>query len=180
MKNFIFILGGVRSGKSSYAVRVAKSFGKKIAFIATGVAFDAEMKKRISLHKKNRPASWRLIEEQINIDSILARLNKNCDAVLIDCLGLFIWNLMEKKLTDKLIEKKLHSLIREIKKCEFPVIVVSNEVGMGIVPDNHLSRRFCDLLGRANQIFAKYAQKVIIMHAGIPLIIKDKKDEITK
>ncbi|MCM8787885.1 MAG: bifunctional adenosylcobinamide kinase/adenosylcobinamide-phosphate guanylyltransferase, partial [Candidatus Omnitrophica bacterium] len=129
IKKLIFILGGVRSGKSRYAVELAKSFGKRIVFIATGVASDGEMKKRINLHKKTRPATWHLIENAVDIDIAIANLKKNYDALLIDCLGLFIFNLIEKKLDDKSIEKKLYKVLAQIKKCDFPVIVVSNEVG---------------------------------------------------
>lgn len=172
MKRLTFILGGARSGKSNYAVSVAKSAGKKIIFIATCISRDSEMKNRIKLHKRSRPSAWKVIEEGINIDSVLKRIKTGCDAILIDCIGLFISNLMAAKTNDRTIERKVRQVIKQIKKLTISVIVVSNEVGMGIVPDNPAARRFRDLLGRANQIFAQNADKVIMMHAGIPTIIK--------
>lgn len=176
MKKFIFILGGARSGKSSYAVNLAKSYSKRIVLIATSIPDDSEMKHRIKLHKKARPSSWRVVEEGINIDSVLRKVEPRCDAILIDCIGLFISNLIAVEANDEKIEKKIQQVIKQIKKRSSEVIVVSNEVGMGIVPNNPLARRFRDLLGRANQILAQNADTVIMMHAGIATIIKGEKD----
>ena len=179
MKKFIFILGGARSGKSSYAVNLAKSAGKRIVFIATCSPGDSEMKQRIKLHKKSRPRTWRVIEEGIHIDSALRKAKSRCDAVLIDCVGLFISNLMVVESSDKKIEEKVRQVIGQIKKSASDVIIVSNEVGMGIVPDNPQARRFRDLLGRINQMIAKEADKVIMMYGGIPMAIKGEKDAVT-
>lgn len=180
MKKITFILGGARSGKSSYAVSVAKSAGKKIIFIATCIPDDKEMEHRIKLHKKARPGTWKVIEEGVNIDSVLKKIKTGCDVVLIDCIGLFISNLMAAETSDKEVENKVRLVIEQIKKLAVEVIVVSNEVGMGIVPDNPTARRFRDLLGRANQIFAKNADTVIMMHAGIATILKGEKDAVAK
>ncbi len=176
MKKFIFILGGARSGKSSYAMNLAKSTGKRIVFIATCIPGDSEMKHRIKLHKKSRPRAWRVIEEGIHIDSALRKTKTGCDAILIDCIGLFISNLMAVEFSDKKIEEKMRQVIGQIKKGASDVIVVSNEVGMGIVPDNPLARRFRDLLGRVNQMLAQNADKVIMMYAGIPMVMKGEKN----
>jgi len=176
MKKFIFILGGARSGKSSYAMNLAKSVGKRIVFIATCIPSDSEMKHRIKLHKKSRPRTWRVIEEEINIDSALRKAKTGCDAILIDCMGLFISNFMAVESSDKKIEEKVRRVIGQIKKSASDVIVVSNEVGMGIVPDNPLARRFRDLLGRVNQMMAQSADEVIMMYAGIPMVMKGEHD----
>ncbi|MDP2928019.1 MAG: bifunctional adenosylcobinamide kinase/adenosylcobinamide-phosphate guanylyltransferase [Candidatus Omnitrophota bacterium] len=176
MKRLILILGGARSGKSSYAMNLAKSTGKRIVFIATCIPGDSEMKHRIKLHKKSRPRTWRVIEEGIHIDSALREVKAGYDAVLIDCVGLFISNLMAVESSDKKIEEKVRSVIDAIKKSACEVIVVSNEVGMGIVPDNPLARRFRDLLGRVNQMIAQSADKVIMMYAGIPMVMKGEHD----
>ena len=176
MKKFIFILGGAKSGKSSYAMNLAKSTGKRIVFIATCIPGDTEMKHRIKLHKKSRPRTWRVIEEGIHIDSALRKAKAGCDAILIDCMGLFISNLIAVEFSDKKIEKKVRQVIGQIKKSASDVIVVSNEVGMGIVPDNPLARRFRDLLGRVNQMIAQSADEVIMMYAGIPMVMKGEKD----
>jgi adenosylcobinamide kinase/adenosylcobinamide-phosphate guanylyltransferase len=180
MRKFVFILGGARSGKSSYAANLAKSYGKRIVFIATCIPVDSEMKKRVKLHRKFRPSTWKLIEEDIDIDDALRKVKSKCDAILIDCIGLFVSNLMAVEPNDEKIEKKVWQVIKQIKKRSSDVIVVSNEVGMGIVPDNPLARRFRDLLGKANQILTQNADTVIMMHAGIATIIKGEKDAAVK
>jgi len=172
MAKIIFILGGARSGKSSYAIELAKKLRKRTAFIATCVSPDNEMKKRIKVHKKSRPKHWKLIEEGRDIGFCLANLKNEYETILIDCLGLWISNLLAENLTDKEIEKKINSLAQFISRFKANIILVSNEVGSGIVPDNLLARRFRDLLGLANQIMAKIAGEVIFMQSGIPLTIK--------
>lgn len=174
MRKFIFILGGARSGKSRYAVQLAKKLSQKVAYIATCTEPDAEMRKRIKLHRVSRPRQWKLFEEGKNIASVLAKLSSNYEVALLDCLGLFVSNLLAASLKDKQIETKIKQLIRAIGKSNFTTILVSNEVGAGIVPENPLARRFRDLVGLANQMFAKKADEVILMQAGIPLKIKGK------
>ncbi|MCD4782057.1 MAG: bifunctional adenosylcobinamide kinase/adenosylcobinamide-phosphate guanylyltransferase [Candidatus Omnitrophica bacterium] len=172
MKKFTFIFGGVRSGKSNYSVKIAKSTAKNVVFIATASASDDEMKKRIDAHKKLRPVHWTLIEEGIDIDLAIKKIEIETDLVLIDCLGLFVTNLLMKKKSDSVIMKKINAICSVIKEANFNVIIVSNDVGSGLVPDNYLARRFRDLLGLANQVMAKNADKVIFMQVGIPIVIK--------
>ena len=174
MEKFILILGGARSGKSSYAVELAKRFSKKVVFIATATSLDREMKRRTKLHKISRPRHWKVIEEGRNIASILPPLGSKYEVVLIDCLGLLISNLLADRLNDKEVEKRLKVLIGAISKLKFTTILVSNEVGAGIVPVNPLARRFRDGLGLANQMIAKKADEVILMQSGIPMKIKSK------
>lgn len=171
-KKFILILGGARSGKSSYAVRLAKKFKNKVAFIATATSLDKEMSKRINLHKRSRPRQWKLIEEDKDVSSILFKLKGKYEIVLIDCLGLLISNLLASNLKDKEIEKEIKRLINIILKVNLTTILVSNEVGNGIVPDNPLARRFQDIVGFANQQMARCADEVILMQSGIPMRIK--------
>lgn len=175
MKRLILILGGSRSGKSSQAVELAKSFKKRAAFIATCAFLDNEMTKRIKKHRCSRPKQWRLIEEPIDIQRVLIDIQKKYDVVIVDCMGLWISNFLVDNLEDKEIEKKINGLLTSISKINIAVILVSNEVGGGIVPDNLLARRFRDLVGLANQMIAKKADDVIFMQAGIPLIIKGEK-----
>ena len=175
MKKFTFIFGGVRSGKSDHAVKIAESTAKNVVFMATAGANDGEMKKRINAHKRARPAYWALIEEGIDIDLAIKRIKIGTDLVLIDCLGLLVTNLLMEKMSDSTIKKKINAICSAIKKASFNVIVVSNDVGSGLVPDNLLARRFSDLLGLANQIMAKNADKVIFMQAGISIPIKEGK-----
>jgi len=172
MKKFVFILGGARSGKSSYAVARAKELNKKVAFIATATSPDREMKERIKLHKASRPKQWKLIEESKDISLVLSKLNGKYGVALIDCLGLLISNLLESDLENKAIEKRIKKLVAAILKIDLTTILVSNEAGGGIVPANPLARRFRDILGLANQMMAKKADEVIFMQSGIPVMLK--------
>lgn len=172
MAKITFILGGARSGKSSYAVELAKSLKNETAFIATCILPDHEMKKRIKEHQTLRPRHWRLIEESRGISSVLQEMRDKYKIILIDCLGLWISNLLSEDLTDKKIKAEIAHLIKVILKLNIQIILVSNEVGSGIIPDNLLARRFRDLVGQANQMIAKIADEVILMQSGIPLEIK--------
>lgn len=172
MRKLILILGGARSGKSRYAVKLAKKLKGQVAFIATAASLDREMKKRIKLHKASRPKTWKLVEEGRDVSLALSKLDDKYEIILIDCLGFWISNLLESNLKDKQIEIEIKKLISSIEKTNVNIILISNEVGAGIVPDNSLARRFRDLLGLANQMIAKKADQVILMQAGIPLNIK--------
>ena len=174
MSKLIFVLGGARSGKSSYAVNLAKKLNKKTAFIATADANDSEMRSRIKKHKLSRPRKWKLIEESREIAKVLTGIKNKYEVILVDCLGLFVSNLLCDNLSDTQILKRLKKLPNAISGSDSTVILVSNEVGGGIVPDNPLARRFRDLVGSANQVFAKNANTVIVMHSGIPIVIKRK------
>lgn len=172
MEKFTFIFGGVRSGKSSHAVKLAKDSKRKVVFVATAGADDDEMEKRIKTHKKFRPSSWKLIEEGIEIDKVLNKLSLKDGLVIIDCLGLFVTNMLMNQMSDSVIKKKINGICSAIKGSGLNVIVVSNDVGSGLVPDNLLARRFRDLLGLANQIMAQKADEVIFMQVGIPIKLK--------
>ena len=173
MSKMTFILGGARSGKSRHAVAFAKKFNKKTVFIATATALDEEMKKRIRLHKISRPKDWHLIEEPVNLTGVLLGMKSTYGIALVDCVGLWISNLLMAGMKDGAIEKKIKELSASILKANVDlVIMVSNEVGEGIVPADSLSRRFRDLIGLANQIIAARADEVIMMRAGIPIKIK--------
>lgn len=176
MREFIFILGGARSGKSNYAVRLAKELSEKVAYIATCTTPDKEMKERIKLHRIPRPHYWKVIEEGKDISSILTKLKNKYEVVLIDCLGLFVSNLLSDRLKDKEIKKRLVMLSDTISKSRFTTILVSNEVGSGIVPNNLLARRFRDIVGFTNQLMAKKANEVIFMQSGITIKIKGSVD----
>jgi len=173
MSKMIFILGGARSGKSRYAAEIAKKHGKKTVFIATATALDEEMKERIRLHKISRPKEWGLIEEPMNLSGVILGLKPIYDVAIIDCVGLWISNLLIADMKDGAIEKRIKELSANVLKAKASlVIIVSNEVGGGIVPRDPLSRRFRDLAGLANQIIALRADEVIVMQAGIPVKIK--------
>ena len=173
MSKIIFILGGARSGKSTFAVKLAKESGKKkIAFIATGQALDEEMKKRIMLHKKVRPVNFKTFEEPHDIDGLLKKVTGKFDLIIIDCLTLFVSNLLLKKHGEEEIYKKMDNILTLLEKIKATSIVISNEVGLGIVPDTKLGRDFRDIAGKVNQIIAKNSDQVFFMVSGIPWRIK--------
>ncbi|MBI1929086.1 bifunctional adenosylcobinamide kinase/adenosylcobinamide-phosphate guanylyltransferase [Candidatus Poribacteria bacterium] len=184
--SLIFITGGARSGKSRYAVELARKAqmgGGKVAFIATAQAGDDEMAKRIRRHQEERPSEWTTIEEPINVADALRRaVDRGHTLILIDCLTLLISNLTFRPPHESTIpearEKEILEVVRQIAETanviEAQVIVISNELGMGIVPDNPLSRRFRDVAGKANQIMAQAAETVYFCVSGIPLLIKGK------
>ena len=170
MEGLIFITGGARSGKSSFAVKLATELSKKVIFIATAQALDKEMKVRIKKHQRRRPGSWKTVEEPSDIDKILSELRKRDSLVLLDCLTFLIsnWLLSGKKA----VFKDVRSLVKAAKERQSPTIIVSNEVGMGIVPDNELGRRFRDMAGRVNQMATKEADEVYFLVSGLPIKIK--------
>ncbi|MBU0683987.1 MAG: bifunctional adenosylcobinamide kinase/adenosylcobinamide-phosphate guanylyltransferase [Candidatus Omnitrophota bacterium] len=172
MGSFIFVIGGARSGKSRYASELATKSGFEVTFIATADPNDEEMKQRIEKHKASRPKEWKLIEENRNIDAVLSQKTSEHGLFLVDCLGLLISNLMDGVLTDEMIEKKVDQVVGMINEKKLNVILVSNDVGSGIVPMNYSARRFRDLIGLINQKCARKADKVIFMQAGIPIVIK--------
>ena len=173
MSKIILVLGGARSGKSRHAVDLAKGVNRKTVFIATATALDEEMRERIRLHKISRPKNWDLIEEPLNLSKVLLESKSVYDTILIDCVGLWVSNLLMADMKDGAIEKQLMGLTNSILKVEARhVIIVSNEVGEGIVPADPVSRRFRDLVGSANQTMAAGADEVIMMQAGIPVRIK--------
>jgi len=178
------VLGGTRSGKSSFAEKMAGQLAENIGYIATGQALDAEMEERIALHKSNRPINWETYEEPLDVANILEK-NKNRHKVfLLDCLTLLISNILLKdqnideinsqvlNVKEKVIVEKIKKIISITKKENLNLIIVSNEVGLGLVPSSSLSRGYRDIVGRANQLLATEADQVILVWAGIPLQLK--------
>lgn len=173
MSKIIFIVGGARSGKSSYAMKLAKETKKiKVGFIATGQARDSEMKKRILLHKKSRPCHWKTFEEPCNLSNLLKKNAANFDVLIIDCLTLFVSNLLLKKYKEEAIIAEINKVLSLLRGVKAKSIIVSNEVGLGIVPANKLSRNFRDIAGKVNQAVSQNSDKVFFMVAGLPLKVK--------
>lgn len=170
MRNVNLILGGARSGKSTFALAEASRFEGRKAFIATAEAKDKEMKTRILNHKKERGPDWTTFEEPILISQVLTSVVQKWNIVIIDCLTLWISNVLHARLD---IYDAVDVLARAVSQ-ESParLYIVSNEVGLGIVPDSELSRMYRDALGYANRRVAEAAQNVYFMVAGIPLQIK--------
>lgn len=180
MSELTFIIGGTRSGKSAFAMSLAEKY-KQVCYIATAdtgqssLAHDDEMLKRIQNHRKNRPAEWKTIEAPLGLDKAVSNLKAGVDVVLIDCITLYVTNMLlgsHKEEGDEYIIDEINKLCIICKKIQPHVIMVSNEVGCGIVPDNALSRRFRDIAGYANQLIAKEAGNVYLVTAGIESKIK--------
>jgi len=171
MGKIILILGGARSGKSTYALTLAGK-NKKVAFIATCQGLDQEMRSRISKHQKARPKNWKTFEEPRDLTGLIANMGNGFDCIIIDCLTLLASNLILSGHREKDILNNFTGLLAQLKKNKARVIMVSNEVGLGIVPLNKISRNFRDIAGRINQAAAKEAQEVYFITAGIPLRIK--------
>ncbi len=172
MGKITFILGGARSGKSRYAQKLAQGKGIKIAFIATGQPLDREMKKRILIHKNNRPPHWKNFEEPLNPVPLLKNIGEKFDVILIDCLTLMVSNFMLRGIKEAAIKNNINKMAGILKKTKANSIIVSNEVGLGIVPENKLAREFRDIAGRVNQIVAEKADEVFFIVSGIPWRIK--------
>ena len=172
MGKLIFITGGSRSGKSSLAVKVAQSIRKRKIFIATCIPEDDEMKRRVMLHKRSRPASWRTIEQEGSLLPVLRKETKLDIVIIVDCLTLFVSSLLMKKTGENKIKDETNKAVKIIKGGKATVIIVSNEVGSGLVPENKLGRDFRDIVGACNQIVAGAADEVIYMVSGIPLTIR--------
>jgi len=175
----IFITGGARSGKSNFAERMAIGLGESVAYLATAQPFDEEMTFRIKKHKEKRLNTWETYEEPIEVSELVSCLGLEKEVILIDCLTLLTSNLLlrvENKMEDPECQEKILLYIMKLAEISYKVpaqvIIVSNEVGMGLVPDNTLGRVYRDILGRANSIIADKADEVFIMVSGIPLKIK--------
>lgn len=165
-----FLIGGARSGKSSFALARASEHAGKKAFIATAQAFDAEMEERIAIHKAERTRDWDTVEEPFGIAEAIKKISDKYEVIVIDCLTLWLSNLL---LAEKDMEKEIDAFVISIMTHKASqVYIVSNEVGMGIVPENNLARRFRDLAGHLNQKLAHIADEVYLVTAGIPLRIK--------
>lgn len=168
----IFITGGARSGKSSYALKLAGNADEGGIFIATAAASDHEMEERIRRHQQERGPEWRLIEEPLDIVPVLstARQSSGKGAVILDCLTLWLANIFS---AGQATLPYFEALIDELRHDSATnTYIVSNEVGLGIVPENELARKFRDEAGRLNRLVAEEADQVILTVAGIPVTIK--------
>ncbi len=171
MGKISLILGGARSGKSTYALSLAKNY-KKVAFIATCQGLDKEMRERIQRHKETRPLHWRTFEEAKNPAPLLMKIGNEFNCILIDCLTLLVSNLILSGDKEAQVLKKIEAILAVLRKKKAKVIFISNEVGLGLVPANRLGRGFRDVAGKVNRTIAKEADEVFFTVSGIPLKIK--------
>ena len=182
----ILIIGGARSGKSHFAQELALKSAQPVLFVATAEAGDEEMRQRIEEHQKVRPATWSTLEATTHIGSQVLKKIGKAQTVLVDCITLLINNIFNQysdpsgeQIDAPLIEKEVMAEIGELVDCinqlNASFIIVTNEVGFGLVPANRMSRLYRDLLGKANQILAQRADEIYLIVAGIPLPIKPAK-----
>lgn len=170
-KKIVFIMGGARSGKSTFALKEgSKSPGKK-AYIATAEGLDEEMRKRIENHKRQRDDAWVTYEEPLKIAEVIKGIGDEYSVIVIDCLTLWLSNIMHSNLD---IGYEIENLVETLRfiPCAPCIYIVSNEVGMGIVPENELARKFRDMAGFLNQRVAEIADEVNLLVSGIPLKVK--------
>ncbi len=170
----ILVTGGARAGKSDFALRLARQTeARRRLFVATAVACDSEMRRRISLHRKNRNGAWQTLEEPVRLPERLPKeLLSSGTFLILDCLPTFITNLLLEKQSSAQVLIRVRSLLRACRKPGLSAVFVTNEVGLGIVPDHPLGREFRDLLGRVNQEAAAAADRVYFMVSGIPMRLK--------
>ncbi len=171
----IFVTGGSRSGKSRFAQQLASRKPGAHAYIATAQTLDEEMRQRVETHRRNRPSEWIVIEEPWAVPSALRKAARSAPTVILDCVTLWMTNLLisDEAWDERRAEVAANELVDAARDVpDATVIVVSNEIGSGVVPDNELARRFRDCAGRANEVIAAGADEVYLMVSGIPMRIK--------
>jgi adenosylcobinamide kinase/adenosylcobinamide-phosphate guanylyltransferase len=171
------LLGGARSGKSAMAQRLAGRWDGPVTVVVTGEARDAEMAERVRRHRAARPAGWRTVEEPLELEAALAGVPEDACA-LVDCLTLWVSNLLGKGLTDEQVTERARSAAAAAAARAAPTVAVSNEVGAGIVPADALSRRYRDLLGQVNAIWAGAAERSLLLVAGRVVALADPLDAL--
>lgn len=179
MSNITLILGGARSGKSFHAQELAEQSGKSVTFLATAQALDGEMTARIQRHRAERPVHWETLEIRLGIAAHLERIQS--EVVILDCITLLVTNLLMQFVKDDLVDeapfiqavqKEMEELLSALRTKDQHWLVISNEVGLGLVPPYQMGRVYRDGLGWANQRLAREAEKVLFMVAGIPMVVK--------
>ena len=170
---FVLILGGARSGKSSLALRLAETWWTHPLYLATAEVTDREMEQRIALHRRARGAHWLCHEEPLDVAAVVRRPPRGCDGVLMDCVTIWLSNALLRE-GEKGVERRKADLLHALQNAPRDVILVSNEVGLGIVPASKLGRQFRDLAGWVNQDLAAQADAVVFVAAGLPLVMKGR------
>ncbi|MEW5762201.1 MAG: bifunctional adenosylcobinamide kinase/adenosylcobinamide-phosphate guanylyltransferase [Bacillota bacterium] len=182
--NLVLILGGARSGKSRFAQEMAARLSDRVLFVATAEPGDPEMRARIEAHRRERPATWRVLEAPLDVGRCLAGALEGVEVVVLDCLTLLVANVFTAGQDPvsgggdclpgavRRVREEIEAFLEVVRGHPLHFLVVANEVGLGIVPENPLARYYRDALGMANQMLAREAGEVILMVAGIPVWIK--------
>jgi adenosylcobinamide kinase/adenosylcobinamide-phosphate guanylyltransferase len=175
----ILITGGARSGKSRFALELAQKLGEPVLFVATALAGDDEMRQRIEKHQRARPSAWRTLEVTTHVGSQISQQIGGARVVIVDCITLLVNNILSQyspRTSVSVIEPKVTSEVNELVQCinrtGASFIIVTNEVGTGLVPANRVGRLYRDLLGKANQLLAQQVDEVYLMVAGLPVQVK--------
>lgn len=181
----IVVTGGARSGKSSFAESLLRERAGEVLYVATAMAFDEEMKDRISKHRQRRPVHWRTLEAYAGLGTGIRENHQRGEAILLDCLTIMISNLLLDTDTDfehmtptkadqleELVQREVSALLNALRETQSLAVVVTNEVGWGLVPSNSMGRFFRDVAGRMNQLAAAAADEVYLVVCGLPVRIK--------
>jgi adenosylcobinamide kinase/adenosylcobinamide-phosphate guanylyltransferase len=173
-KTVTLVLGGARSGKSRHAQELASAF-QRVVYIATARRGDAEMRAKIAHHRRERPSTWKTVEVSTDLDRALREEGPQADLLLIDCLTFYMANIVGRKSGGRRqFRSHIQLLCEAVREAEASVVIVSNEVGSGVVPPYRSGRDYRDFLGELNQKIAKVADRVVLMVAGLPLTVKDR------
>jgi adenosylcobinamide kinase/adenosylcobinamide-phosphate guanylyltransferase len=178
-REMTLVLGGARSGKSDYAQQQAEAYGKIVLYVATATAGDEEMAARIQAHQHSRPAYWHTLEEPLGVGSAIKAFSKPYEFLILDCMTLLATNILlslpedvDPKKAEEAVDEEITALLAAYQQSDAAWMIVSNEVGLGLVPPYPLGRLYRDVLGRANQHLARVADHVLFMVAGIPMTVK--------
>jgi adenosylcobinamide kinase/adenosylcobinamide-phosphate guanylyltransferase len=171
-KTVTLVLGGVRSGKSRWAQELAEKF-ERVAYVATAQALDGEMREKIRRHQEDRPKQWQTFEEPLELARVVVDHAAEFDLLLVDCLTVFVANLLGAAEADPgSMELRIDSLLAALRSAPVAIVLVSNEVGWGVVPPYAAGRKYRDALGELNQLVAAIADNVVLMVAGLPMVLK--------
>ncbi|MBF0348972.1 MAG: bifunctional adenosylcobinamide kinase/adenosylcobinamide-phosphate guanylyltransferase [Magnetococcales bacterium] len=166
------ILGGARSGKTSFAQHRADALGQEVVYVATARAGDPEMNERIRLHQQSRPAHWRLVEEPVHLARVIAAHAAPGRVLLVDCLTLWLTHLLTDPDDPQAMEREKKAFLHLLPQIPGEILLVNNETGLGIIPMGSLTRRFVDENGWLNQSLARFCRRVTMIVAGLPLELK--------
>jgi len=172
MSSATLVIGGCRSGKSDHAQCLAEAFGGRLLYVATCVPRDDEMHERVRRHREKRPTPWETCEAPLDMPEAIVKNKHQFDVLLVDCLTLWVSNLLLESTNDGEMARRVRALTEAIHAPGCPLVLVTNEVGTGIVPENALARKFRDEAGRVNRAVAEAVGTVIWMVAGIPVTVK--------